>query len=66
MVTEEVNELEEYNPSENSEGSVVEEEVPVAEVVDETPNDSQVVSESNSKIEEEAPKKTYASIVSNL
>lgn len=63
VVTEEVNELEEYNPSENSEGSVVEEEVPVAEVVDETPNDSQVVSESNSKIEEEAPKKTYASIV---
>ncbi|XAR60937.1 hypothetical protein NMG60_11034483 [Bertholletia excelsa] len=50
-------------PSLNDNGavSVVEEEVPKAEVVDEAPDDSWVVVESNSKIE--VPKKSYASIV---
>ncbi|GMI73969.1 hypothetical protein like AT3G25150 [Hibiscus trionum] len=56
---EEANEPETYNSSENS---VEEEEAPVAEVVDEIPDDSQMVDDSNSKIEE-VPKKSYASIV---
>ena len=62
----EVNEEEVLNPSpsNNGEVSVVEEEVPVAEVVDEVPDDSLMVVESNSKIEE-VPKKSYASIVSS-
>lgn len=57
-----------YNPPENGEVPIheqeeeEEEEEPVAEVVDETPNESQVVVESNFKVEE-APKKSYASIV---
>lgn len=63
-----------YNPLENGEVLVEgdeEEEEPVAEVVDEAPNDSQVVVESNVKAVDEAPnesqaiKKSYASIVSN-
>lgn len=41
-----------------------EEEALVAEVVDEVPDDSLMVAESDSKIEE-VPKKSYASIVSN-
>ncbi|KMS97102.1 hypothetical protein BVRB_7g178840 [Beta vulgaris subsp. vulgaris] len=61
-----------YNPLENGEVLVEgdeEEEEPVAEVVDEAPNDSQVVVESNVKAVDEAPnesqaiKKSYASIV---
>ncbi|KAK8477363.1 hypothetical protein V6N12_007889 [Hibiscus sabdariffa] len=51
-----------YNPSENGDGSIKEEEAPVAEVVDEIPDNSQMVDDSNSKIEE-VPKKSYASIV---
>ncbi|KAK8674365.1 hypothetical protein V6N13_112657 [Hibiscus sabdariffa] len=51
-----------YNPSEDGDGSNEEEEAPVAEVVDEVVDDLQMVSESNSKIEE-APKKSYASIL---
>ncbi|KAE8730580.1 Nuclear transport factor 2 family protein with RNA binding domain [Hibiscus syriacus] len=46
------------NPSEDGDGSNEEEEAPVAEVVD----DSQMVADSNSKIEE-VPKKSYASIL---
>ncbi|XP_057509426.1 nuclear transport factor 2-like isoform X2 [Actinidia eriantha] len=63
----EVNEEEVLNPSpsNNGEVSVVEEEVPVAEVVDEVPDDSLMVVESNSKIEE-VPKKSYASIVMDM
>ncbi|GFY82125.1 hypothetical protein Acr_02g0003650 [Actinidia rufa] len=53
------------SPSNNGEVSVVEEEVPVAEVVDEVPDDSLMVVESNSKIEE-VPKKSYASIVMDM
>ena len=55
----EVNEEEVLNPSpsNNGEVSVVEEEVPVAEVVDEVPDDSLMAVESNSKIEE-VPKKS--------
>ncbi|GER31397.1 nuclear transport factor 2 family protein [Striga asiatica] len=53
-----------YNPPENCEAlveqEVVDEEVPVAEVVDEVQDDIQVV-ESSAKIEE-LPKKSYASI----
>lgn len=59
-VSEEVNE-EVYNPSENGEASVEEEEAPVAEVVDEI-QDDQMVTISDSKILE-VPKKSYASIV---
>lgn len=51
-----------YNPSENGDVPIVE-EVPVAEVVDEVEDDTQMVVESNAKIEE-LPKKSYASIVS--
>lgn len=62
LSVEEANEGEVYNPPEN--GDVpVEEEVPVAEVVDEMQDDSQIVVESNIK-SEDAPKKSYASIVS--
>ncbi|PSR94938.1 G3BP-like protein [Actinidia chinensis var. chinensis] len=64
----EVNEEEVLNPSPSNNGEVSvaeEEEVPVAEVVDEVPDDSLMVVESNSKIEE-APKKSYASIVMDL
>ncbi|PSS34461.1 G3BP-like protein, partial [Actinidia chinensis var. chinensis] len=63
----EVNEEEVLNPSpsNNGEVSAVEEEVPVAEVVDEVPDDSLMVVESNSKIEE-VPKKSYASIVMDM
>ncbi|CAK8541464.1 unnamed protein product [Lathyrus sativus] len=50
-----------YNP-ENEQVSVEEEEVPVAEVLDEIPDDSQMVSGLVSQIEE-VPKKSYASIV---
>ncbi|KAL2932648.1 putative G3BP-like protein [Bienertia sinuspersici] len=55
------------DPHENGEVRVEkaeeeEEEEPVAEVVDEPPNDSEAVIESNAKIED-APKKSYASVV---
>lgn len=52
-----------YNPPENEQASVEEEEAPVPEVVDETSDGWQMVAESNSKIEE-VPKKSYAYIVS--
>ncbi|XP_073146764.1 nuclear transport factor 2-like isoform X2 [Henckelia pumila] len=54
-----------HNPTENGHVEIVEKEVPVAEVVDEVPDDSQVVVESSAKAEE-APKKSYASIVMHL
>ncbi|KAA8543519.1 hypothetical protein F0562_021727 [Nyssa sinensis] len=54
-----------FNPLDNGEVSVVEEEEPVPEVVDEVQDDSQMVVESNSKIEE-VPKKSYASIVMDM
>ncbi|XP_049410925.1 nuclear transport factor 2-like isoform X1 [Solanum stenotomum] len=64
LSVEEANEGEVYNPPEN--GDVpVEEEVPVAEVVNEMQDDSQIVVESNIK-SEDAPKKSYASIVMHL
>ncbi|CAL0304544.1 unnamed protein product [Lupinus luteus] len=51
-----------YNP-ENGQASVEEEEeAPVPEVVDETPDDSQIVAGLTSQIED-VPKKSYASIV---
>ncbi|KAE8660772.1 Nucleotide-diphospho-sugar transferases superfamily protein [Hibiscus syriacus] len=62
VTPEEVNGPEAYNPSENGVGSIEEEEEPVAEVVDAIPDDSQMVDDSTSKIEE-VPKKSYASIV---
>ncbi|KAK4366218.1 hypothetical protein RND71_014098 [Anisodus tanguticus] len=62
---EEANGGEVYNPPENDNVPVVEEEVPVAEVVDEVQGDLQVVAESNIIIEE-VPKKSYASIVMHL
>ncbi|KAK9159925.1 hypothetical protein Syun_006266 [Stephania yunnanensis] len=59
----EINVEEVYIPSDNEEDSVVEEEVPVAEVVDEIENESQIVAEPSSSAQEEAPKKSYASII---
>ncbi|KAE8685309.1 Nuclear transport factor 2 family protein with RNA binding domain [Hibiscus syriacus] len=50
------------NPSEDDDDSNEEEEAPVAEVADEVLDDSQMVADSNSKIEE-LPKKSYASIL---
>lgn len=53
-----------YSPSESNDVAiVVEEEIPVAEVVDEAEDDAQKIVESSAKIEE-LPKKSYASIVS--
>ena len=64
MVSEEDNNEEEVPIlSMNGEMEVVEEEEPVAEVVNEVPDVSQLVVESEAKIEE-MPKKSYASIVS--
>ncbi|CAA7396207.1 unnamed protein product [Spirodela intermedia] len=61
---EEMNIEEVYNPSDNWDGSVVDEEAPVNDVVDEVPNSSLVVVDSNPATAiEEAPKKSYASIV---
>ncbi|MQM05767.1 hypothetical protein Taro_038581, partial [Colocasia esculenta] len=52
------------NLSESDEGSVVDEETPISEVVDEVQNNSQaVVDSSPAPVLEEAPKKSYASIV---
>ncbi|XP_019178704.1 PREDICTED: putative G3BP-like protein isoform X8 [Ipomoea nil] len=62
---EEVNGEEVLNPPENGDVPVVEEEEPVAEVVNEPQEVSQMVVESNTKIEE-VPKKSYAKIVSEL
>lgn len=64
---EEANGGEVYDPSEDGEGSVVEQEEPepVAEVVNEVPTESEEVVEFEIKTEE-APKKTYASIVKVL
>ncbi|XP_019178699.1 PREDICTED: putative G3BP-like protein isoform X3 [Ipomoea nil] len=58
---EEVNGEEVLNPPENGDVPVVEEEEPVAEVVNEPQEVSQMVVESNTKIEE-VPKKSYAKI----
>ncbi|KAI3450834.1 hypothetical protein Pfo_007499 [Paulownia fortunei] len=54
-----------YNPPENGDVPIAEEEVPVAEVVDEVQDDTQMIVESSAKIEE-VPKKSYASIVMHL
>ncbi|MBA0653129.1 hypothetical protein Goklo_020332 [Gossypium klotzschianum] len=62
---EECNGPEVYNPSENGYGSIEEEESPVAEVVDEIPDDSKMVSDSKPEMEE-LPKKSYASILKVL
>ncbi|CAH9073576.1 unnamed protein product [Cuscuta europaea] len=52
-------------PDQNRDVPTVKEEVPVAEVINEVPDDSQVVVESDIKIEE-VPKKSYAKIVIEL
>ncbi|PHT80297.1 hypothetical protein T459_18349 [Capsicum annuum] len=52
-----------YNPPENGDVPIVEDEVPVSEVVDEVQDVPEVVVESDNKIGE-TPKKSYASIVS--
>nr|CAD1839094.1 unnamed protein product [Ananas comosus var. bracteatus] len=69
-VEDETNEVEVYNPPQNGEGLVVEEEVPDDEVINEAPVTMQAVTaDSSSAIaastaaHEEAPKKSYASIV---
>lgn len=54
-----------YNPSENGDVLIVEEEVPVSEVVHEVQDGSEVVAESDNKTGE-VPKKSYASIVMHL
>ncbi|XP_019166481.1 PREDICTED: putative G3BP-like protein isoform X2 [Ipomoea nil] len=53
------------SPAENGDVPVVEEEVPVAEVVNEVEEDSHVAVESNNKVEE-VPKKLYSQIVQEL
>ncbi|CAN0897952.1 Nuclear transport factor 2, partial [Linum grandiflorum] len=64
----EVNEVEVHDSAGNGDAPVEEEEVPVPEVIDAAPEvseraiDPQVVSQSDTKIED-APKKSYASIV---
>ncbi|XP_031285606.1 nuclear transport factor 2 [Pistacia vera] len=62
VLSEEVNVEDVRDPSENGDGTIKEEEAPVPEVVDEVPDDTHMVAESNSK-SEEVPKKSYASIV---
>ncbi|KAL7246990.1 hypothetical protein ACSBR2_001991 [Camellia fascicularis] len=64
MVSIEFNGEEALSPSDDGEVSIVEEEVLVADIVDEVPDDLQMVVESNSKIDE-MPNKSYASIVSD-
>ncbi|KAL2540794.1 Nuclear transport factor 2 (NTF2) family protein with RNA binding (RRM-RBD-RNP motif) domain [Abeliophyllum distichum] len=59
---EEANGGEVYNPPDSGELLTVEEEVPVAEVVDEVQGHLQMVVQSNVKIED-VPKKSYASLV---
>ncbi|KAL3828921.1 hypothetical protein ACJIZ3_017723 [Penstemon smallii] len=54
-----------YNPPENEDVPIIEEEVPVAEVVDEVEDVKQIVVESSAKTEE-VPRKSYASIVRHL
>lgn len=55
-----------YNPPENGDVPVTEEEeVPVPEVVDEVQDNAEPVVESPAKVDD-APKKSYASIVSGL
>lgn len=61
--TEEAISGEVYNPPENGDVPIAEEEVPVAEVVDEVQDEAELVVESHTKIDE-VPKKSYASIVS--
>ncbi|KAG7949058.1 hypothetical protein I3843_13G040800 [Carya illinoinensis] len=64
-VPEVVDEEEVFNPPENGHAPIEEEEPAVPEVGDEVSDGWQIVVESNSKIEE-APKKSYASIVKVL
>ncbi|KAM7496242.1 hypothetical protein LguiA_020656 [Lonicera macranthoides] len=66
VLAEESNGEEVYDPHENVEVSVVEDEVPVAEVVDEVQDDAQMVVESTTVKIEEVPKKSFASIVMDL
>ncbi|CAL5388070.1 unnamed protein product [Camellia sinensis] len=65
MVSIEFNGEEALSPSDDGEVSIVEEEVPVADIVDEVPDDLQMVVESNSQIDE-MPNKSYASIVMDM
>nr|CAD1836558.1 unnamed protein product [Ananas comosus var. bracteatus] len=62
---EDANEEEVYNPSDNDDESVVEDEAAVVEVVNKATDISQaiVADSSDSAVHEEAPKKSYASIV---
>ncbi|XP_072974206.1 nuclear transport factor 2-like [Typha angustifolia] len=62
---EDVNDEEVYNPLENGEILVLDEEVPVEEVINEAPSNSQEVVANSccAAVQEEAPKKSYASIV---
>ncbi|BBH10008.1 Nuclear transport factor 2 family protein with RNA binding domain, RRM-RBD-RNP motifs [Prunus dulcis] len=74
VVSEDVAKEEVYNPTENGEVSIEEEEAPVPEVVNEIPDDSQVVAESysiveaksNSKVEAESNSKVEAESNSKL
>ncbi|XP_075519622.1 nuclear transport factor 2-like [Primulina tabacum] len=54
-----------YDPPENGDVSVVEDEIPLSEVVDQAQDDSQIVVESSFR-SEEVIKKSYASIVMDL
>ncbi|XP_042490819.1 nuclear transport factor 2-like [Macadamia integrifolia] len=57
----EVNSERVNNSTDNEDGSIVEEEAPASEVVDEIPN--KVVESNIAAVQEEVPKKSYASIV---
>ncbi|KAM7521843.1 hypothetical protein LguiA_011745 [Lonicera macranthoides] len=65
VLAEEVNGEDADKPSDNGDILIVEEEVPVAEVVEEVQDKVQMVVESDTKVEE-APKKSYASIVMDM
>ncbi|GAB4841421.1 hypothetical protein Ancab_022143 [Ancistrocladus abbreviatus] len=62
---EDVDHGEVYNTSEDADGSVIEEEEAIPEVVDEVPNELQKVVESNPEIKE-LPKKSYAAILKHM
>lgn len=55
-----------FNPSDIEEGSVVEEVEVEQPVVKSTQDEAQPVAESTSLVQEDAPKKSYASIVSSF
>ncbi|ERN10065.1 ras GTPase-activating protein-binding protein 1 [Amborella trichopoda] len=60
---EDINAEEVYNPSDDEDGSVVEGEAPIDEVINEVRIESPATVDAVSSVQEEVPKKSYASIV---